>query len=187
VATRCGATGLVVVRCDSGFYNADVVAAIRRRGARFSITARHHPAVLAAIGGIDDQAWTPIKYPEAIYDEAEKRWVSDAEVAETCYTAFTSRRLDRQVSGRLIVRRVRRLNLAPGQGELVPGYRYHAVFTNSPLPMVQAEHCHRGHAIVEQVIADLKNGPIAHLPSASFAANGAWLVRPLLRRGDGLQ
>jgi Transposase DDE domain group 1 len=176
VTTRCGATGLIVVRCDSAFYNADVVAAIRRRGARFSITARHDPAVLAAIGGITDQAWVPIKYPDAIYDEAEKRWVSDAEVAETCYTAFASRRLDRQVPGRLIVRRVRRLNPAPDQGELVPGYRYHAVFTDTPLPMVQAEHCHRGHAIVEQVIADLKQGPIAHLPSGSFGANSAWLV-----------
>src|SRR4051794_27242656 len=45
VAQRCGATGLVVVRADSAFFNADVVAAIRRRGARFSITARHDTAV----------------------------------------------------------------------------------------------------------------------------------------------
>ena len=58
----------------------------------------------------------------------------------------------------------------------MPGYRYHAVFTDTPLPMLQAEHCHRGHAIVEQVIADLKHGPLAHLPSGSFTANGAWLV-----------
>ena len=32
------------------------------------------------------------------------------------------------------------------------------------------------HAIVEQVIADLKNGPLAHLPSGHFWANSAWLV-----------
>src|SRR3954453_8592170 len=176
VAQRCGATGLVVVRADSAFFNAEVVAAIRRRGARFSITARHDPAVVAAISSIPEQAWTPIRYPAAVWDETEKRWVSDAEVAETGYTAFTSRRLDRQVTARLIVRRVRRLNTTPGQDELGPGSRYHAVFTNTALPMVQAEHCHRGHAIVEQVIADLKQGPIAHLPSGSFTANGAWLV-----------
>jgi hypothetical protein len=175
-AKRCGATGLVVVRCDSAFYNADVVAAIRRRGARFSITARHDTAVVAAIGTIPEQAWIPITYPEAIYDDQQQRWISDAEVAETPYTGFTSRRLDRQVTARLIVRRVKRLNNAPGQDELLPGYRYHAVFTDSPLSLVQAEHCHRGHAIVEQVIADLKNGPLAHLPSGSFAANSAWLV-----------
>ena len=54
VAQRCGATGLVVVRADSAFFNADVVAAIRRRVARFSITARQDAAVVAAIGGIPD-------------------------------------------------------------------------------------------------------------------------------------
>jgi hypothetical protein len=50
------------------------------------------------------------------------------------------------------------------------------VFTNSPLLMLQAEADHRRHAIIEQVIADLKNGPLAHLPSGRFTANGAWLV-----------
>ncbi len=42
--------------------------------------------------------------------------------------------------------------------------------------MLQAEKAHSAHAIVEQVIADLKNGPLAHLPSGSFCANSAWLV-----------
>ncbi len=51
------------------------------------------------------------------------------------------------------------------QSELFTAYRYHAMFTNSPLPMLEAEKAHRAHAIVEQVIADLKNGPLAHLPS----------------------
>ena len=62
------------------------------------------------------------------------------------------------------------------QSELFTVYRYHAVFTNSPGPMLEAESAHRAHAIVEQVIADLKNGPLAHLPSGQFAANSAWLV-----------
>lgn len=42
--------------------------------------------------------------------------------------------------------------------------------------MLQAEADHRRHAIIEQVIADLKNGPLAHLPSARFNANSAWLA-----------
>ncbi len=175
-AKRCGAAGLILVRCDSAYDNADVVAATRRGGARFSITARQDPAVRAAIQTIPNTAWTTIKYPEAIYDEAEQRWIFDAEVAETAYTAFGSRPAHRQVTARLIVRRVRRLNQAADQDELLPGYRYHAVFTDSALTMLQAEACHRGHAIVEQVIADLKNGPLTHLPSGSFAANSAWLV-----------
>ena len=63
-------------------------------------------------------------------------------------------------------------------GRLFTGVRAPStpVFTNSPLPMLQAEKPHRAHAIVEQVIADLKNGPLAHLPSGSFSANSAWLV-----------
>jgi hypothetical protein len=50
------------------------------------------------------------------------------------------------------------------------------VFTDLPLPMLDAEADHRRHAIIEQVIADLKAGPLAHVPSSRFAANGVWLV-----------
>jgi hypothetical protein len=42
--------------------------------------------------------------------------------------------------------------------------------------MLQAEEQHRDHAIVEQVFADWADGPLAHLPSASFPANAAWLA-----------
>ena len=38
------------------------------------------------------------------------------------------------------------------------------------------EKAHRGHAIIESVIADLKSSAMAHFPSKSFSANGAWLV-----------
>jgi hypothetical protein len=55
-------------------------------------------------------------------------------------------------------------------------YRFHAVFTDSQLPLVEAEKAHRQHAIVEQVIADLKGSALAHLPSGSFNANAAWLL-----------
>ena len=85
-----------------------------------------------------------------------------------------------QVTARLIVRRVRDANpdhvTVNAQGELFRVWRHHAVFTDSPLPMLAAEADHRRHAIIEQVIADLKNGPLAHLPSGHFAANSAWLV-----------
>jgi len=175
----CGGSGLVTVRADSAYYGHDVIAAARRGGARFSITARMNPTVVKAISDIFESAWTPIHYPNAIWDEDEQRLVSDAEVAEVPFTAFTSRRQSDHISARLIVRRVRRLNtksVPDGQGELFPDYRHHAVFTDSPLTMLQAEKSHRAHAIVEQVIADLKAGALAHLPSRSFSANGAWLA-----------
>jgi hypothetical protein len=178
-ARRCGAAGLLLVRADSAYYGYDIIAACRRAGARFSVTARLTPTVVKAITGIDEQAWTPIRYPNAIYDEDEQRWVSDAEVAEVGFTAFTNRCKAEHVTARLIVRRVRRLNpkhVPAGQTEAFAVYRYHAVFTDSGEPMLAAEATHRDHAIVEQVIAELKNGPLAHLPSGVFAANAAWLV-----------
>jgi hypothetical protein len=176
-ARRAGATGLLIVRADSAFYGYEVAAAARRAGARFSVTARMDPAVSASI---DETAWTPIRYPNAVWDEDEARWVSDAEVAEMPFTAFTSRRKAEHVTARLIARRVKRLNPTSASGEvpneLFAGYRYHGVFTDSPLTMLEAEVCHRRHAIIEQVIADLKGGPLAHLPSGLFTANDAWLV-----------
>ena len=174
---RATTPGLVVVRADSAYFGHDTIAAITTGGATFSITARMNAAVTKAIASIEEAAWTPIRYPHAIFDEAQQVWMSDAEVAETKFTAFTSRRQADHVTARLIVRRVKRLNpTAKNQGELVPGYRYHAVFTDSPLGLVDAEACHRDHALIEAVFADLKDGPLAHAPSGKFTANSAWLV-----------
>jgi hypothetical protein len=175
-ARNAGASRMLVLRADSAFYTHQVIGACRRRDVRFSVTARLNPSVVKAIASIRDDAWTAIKYPNAVFDEDEQRWISDAEVAEVPYTAFGSRPTRQQVTARLIVRRVKRLNPDPGQAELFGAFRYHAVFTDSPLPMLDAEAAHRGHAIIEQVIADLKAGPLAHLPSGRFNANGAWLV-----------
>ena len=179
-----GAGALVIARMDSAFYGHDVIAAVRRAGARFSVTARMSPTVRAAIASIDDQAWTAIHYPNAFTDPDTGELVSDAEVAEVpLFTAFTSRPKKQQVTARLIVRRVKRLNpdtargvVPAGQEELFTTWRYHAVFTDSPEAMLDAEATHRAHAVVEQVIADLKNGPLAHLPSGVFTANAAWLA-----------
>jgi hypothetical protein len=175
-ARECGCTGTIVVRMDSAFYTAAVTGAIRRAGARFSVTVPMNASIRAAIAAIGEDAWTAIKYPRAIWDDQLGIWVSDAEIAETQYTAFTSRK-GQEVTARLIVRRVRDLNkqAGAGQDELFPAWRYHAVFTDSPFELIQAEGQHRGHAIVEQVFADVTSGPLAHMPSGVFAANAAWL------------
>jgi hypothetical protein len=71
------------------------------------------------------------------------------------------------------VRRVKPVNpvnpkaTAQGQGELFATYRYHAVFTDSPFQLTQAESDHRGHAVIEQVFADLIDGPCRTYPPAS--------------------
>ncbi len=177
-ARACGCTETIVVRMDSACYTAAVIAAIRRNGARFAVTAPVTAAIRAAIAGIPEDAWQPIEYPQAVWDDQLGCWVSDAEVAETSYAAFTSKKKSLHVTARLIVRRVRDKNpkAAPGQGELFPAWRYHAVFTDSPYQTLQAEEQHRGHAIIEQLLADLNDGPLAHLPSGKFNANAAWLA-----------
>lgn len=178
ISKEAGGTGIRLVRADSKFYTADVVAACRRGNSHFSLTTGMNPSIAAAISRIDEDTWIPIRYPDAFVDPDTGEMVSDAEVAEIEYTAFTSRKKSEQVTARLIVRRVKRLNadVAQGQGELFTTWRYHPVFTDSPFPMLEAELDHRRHAVVEQAIADGKSGPLAHLPSGDFQANAAWLT-----------
>ena len=172
------ATGKPLVRMDSAFYGYPSVAAAMRGGADVSVTVRLDSNVKAAIAEIDDDAWTAIEYTDAIYDENTGRWISRAEVAEIAFTAFRSRKAAEQIPGRLVVRRIPDLNPASGDGQqaLFDTWRFHAFFTNTDADTVTADKTHRGHAIIEQVHADLKNSALAHLPSGRFTANAAWLV-----------
>ena len=170
-----------LVRVDSAFYGAEVVNAVLRGGAEISVTVRMDPKVKAAIATIGDDAWTPIEYTDAVFDEATSTWVSRAEVAEIEFTAFTSKKKADQVTGRLVVRRIPDLNPSAknGQETLFDTWRFHAFFTTTDpntADTVAADKTHRGHAIIEQVHADLKNSALAHLPSGKFTANAAWLV-----------
>jgi hypothetical protein len=150
-ARAAGCTGTIVARADSGLYCAAFTGACRRAGACFSVTARMDPAVKRAVASIPDGAWTPVRYPRAIWDDQLRCWVSDAEVAEISYTAFGSKK-GQAVTARLIVRRVRDQNrkTACGQEELIPAWRYHPVFTDSPFGLVQAEAQHRDYLLTEQ-------------------------------------
>ena len=106
----------------------------------------------------------PIRYPEAVFDAEKQRWISDAEVAETGSPPGSSSAGSAASGG------------VPGQAELFPGYRRHAVFTDSPLPLFDAEVCHRRHAIIEGVIADLNAGPPRLCRPGRFTANAASLA-----------
>ena len=184
-ARAAGVSGQVMVRADSGYYRRDVIAAALAAKAWFSVTVRMNPSVRQAIAAIPEQAWTTISYPNAIFEQDEQRWISEAEVAEIDFVAFTSHPKKRQVACRLVVRRVQRLNKATiaaadnggyTQDQLFTLWRHHGFVTNSTLTTVAADETHRDHAIIEQVIAELKDGPLAHAPSGKFTANAAWLV-----------
>jgi hypothetical protein len=164
-AREAGCTGMLITRFDSGFHNSRVARTAIRHGACFSITVQMNEHVRAAI---PDDAWTPIRYPQAIWDEQAGGRVSDAEAE---YTAFTSKKKSEHVTARLIVRRVRCKNEqeSAGQGELLPAWRHHGILTSSPLAMLDAEENHRDHAIIEQVNA---------MP-ASTCENLSWTREPI--------
>jgi hypothetical protein len=171
----------VLVRADSAFYSHALVTAVLKTGADVSITVRMDAAVKRAIATIDEDAWTTIKYTDAIYDETTGSWISQAQIAEIPFTAFVSHKKADQVPGRLIVRRIPELNpkTSQGQQELFDTWRFHAFFTTTApddLDTVAADQTHRRHAIIENVHADLKASALAHLPSGVFNANAAWLV-----------
>ena len=161
-----------LVRADSAFYGYPTVGAAIRGGAQVSITVRQDRKVKAAIAAIDEYAWTPIEYTDAIYDESTGQWISRAEVAEIAFTAFSPKKAGQHVPGRLVVRRIPDLNptSATGQATLFDVWRFHAFFTTTDLDAVTADKTHRGHAIIEGVHADLKNSALAHLPSGRFSA-----------------
>jgi hypothetical protein len=91
-ARAAGCTGTIVVRMDSAFCGSPACSAARRAGAHFSVTVRMDPKVRAAIAAIGEDAWIPINYPQAVWDDQFGHWISDAQVAETQDTAFTFRK-----------------------------------------------------------------------------------------------
>ncbi|WP_181275179.1 IS1380 family transposase [Brevibacterium oceani] len=195
--TRINSGTSVLVRADSAYYSSGVVKADHNGGAHVSITVRMDKKVKAAIEAISDATWKGIEYPEAIYDEETRTWMSMAEVAEIPFTAFTSKKKALQTTGRMVVRRIPELNETKrmsGQDPLFDLFRYHAFFTTvdrTRFDTVAADHMHRKHAIIEQINAELKNGALAHMPSGVFNANAAWvtiaaITHNLLRAAAGL-
>ena len=170
-ARAAGVTGEVLVRADSAYGTSTVARACRRASARFSLVLTKSAPGAAAIAAIPEDAWTPVSYPGAVRDPDTGAWISDAEVAETPYTAFTSTKTP--ITARLVVRRVKDARFPDA---LFPVWRYHPFFTDSDEPVDAADITHRRHAIIETVFADLIDGPLAHMPSGRFGANSAWIL-----------
>ncbi|WP_409497451.1 IS1380 family transposase, partial [Amycolatopsis sp. cmx-11-12] len=177
LARRAGATGRIVVRADSAFFTGPIIAAIRKAGAYFSVTAQKNAAVKTVIDRIGEDAWTEIAYRHPIPDPLSGELITHAEIAETTLTAFvhTAENPGRQVTARLLVRRTPRFK-RNDQGELFRVFNYHAVFTDTGFDLHTADEYHRKHAIIEQVFADLNDAALAHFPSGRFPANHAWLI-----------
>ncbi len=149
---RAGASGQKLLRADSGFWNTKVFERLEQAGWQYSIGVRMIPKVARAVAAIDETDWQDIAYTKD----------GHAQIAETVYGAR-----------RLIVRRTR---LTGPQGALFADWRHHPFITNRTHDITIVEAEHREHAVVEQVIADLKDQALAHFPSGDYDANSAWTV-----------
>jgi Transposase DDE domain group 1 len=152
---RAGASGDILMRADSAFWNKKVMAYLREQGCRYSIGVTLQKPVLERIADIPDEAWEPVEdYPDT----------------GTCQVAETSLGEER-----LIVRRVH-LHVQEEQTELFAYWRHFAFATNREDDLHTVDSEHRQHAECELAIRDLKDQALAHFPSGSFAANAAWTV-----------
>ena len=150
------AVGKVLLRADSAFMGHPTITAAITAGADVSVTLRLTANVKRAIAAISEDAWTTIKYPQAIWDEDTGTWISRAQVADIGFTAFAAQAKSHHVRGRLIVRRIPDVNAerkkAAGQGTLFDVWRFHAFFTTVPaeeLDTVAADQTHRQHAVID--------------------------------------
>ncbi len=150
---RAGAAGPCLLRADSGFWNTKVFDRLHEKGWQFSIGVRMTPPVAKLVAAIAETDWQTLEdYPDT----------GEAQIAETV------------LSGRRLV--VRRVRLVAAQGELFREWRHFPFATNriENIETVEAEH--RQHAVVEQVIRDLKDQALTHFPSGDYDANAAWTV-----------
>ncbi len=150
---RAGATGVKLLRADSGFWNNKLFTRLEKAGWLYSIGVRMTQPVAELVATIPAADWTKIDdYPDT----------GEAQIAETVLGGR-----------RLIVRRVRTLGV---QAELFPVWQHYPFATNrdEEITLVEAEH--RQHAVVELCIRDLKDQALEHFPSGQFNANAAWTV-----------
>ena len=150
---RAGATGIKLLRADSRVLEHEGLRAAGEAGlAVLDRRAQHQEGQGGRRGDPRGRLAARSTTPTG----------GEAQIAETVYGGR-----------RLIVRRTRLLG---AQAELWPDWRHFAFLTNrtDEIAIVEAEH--RDHAVVEQVIADLKDQALAHFPSGHYDANGAWTV-----------
>lgn len=159
---RAGATGIILIRADTGFEHKGLCRKLDRQGVLFSIGVKQHKHVRELVEQIPEDDWEPVTdYPDG----------GEAQIAETTLWGF-----------RFVVRRVRTL---AEQAQLFDTWQHFAFVSNrsEPLELVEAEH--RAHAVVELSIRDLKAQALAHFPSGKFTANSAWCVIAALAHNLG--
>jgi hypothetical protein len=176
--------GRATFRIDSAYYAGELLEALRRERARFTVSAPRTQAMWRKLADIPARAWT-----DALDMEG-------AQVAETTYRpdGWSHEPL------RLIVRRVphsaeeiakrrgsRRLKtIHPAQlqlaleGKVDSVFGYSFILTDLDASAVWVEHFHRHRAQIEERLKEAKLGQaLRHLPSGDENANRVWLAAAL--------
>jgi hypothetical protein len=153
-ARAAGVTGLIVVRGDAAFYSSlpPAVATARTFGQLPDLAPRSAIASPKSTAPPGSQSSTRTLC-------STSRPANGSRMPRSPKSPTPSSRLRQRTvtAGRLIVRRVRERNpRAHRKGELFATYGYHAVFTDSPFQLTQAESQHRGHALIRAL------GVLAH-------------------------
>jgi hypothetical protein len=166
------ATETGIVRTDSAGCSHAFLEACDARGVRFIVGHPLTEELAATVIGRRRLRWVPALTSAG---SAERDVGAVAEV-----TPYVDRR-GWPPGSRLLVRRE-----IPHPGAQltftdVHGYRYQLCLTNLTDPDIAfLEALYRGRGRCEQVIRDLKDTGLAHLPSAALATNQAWLTAVLI-------
>lgn len=156
------------IRSDSAAYNHFVINDCFANGRRFTITADHDVAVMAAVARIPKTAWK-----QGRFDDGTR---ADYQVAETVHTMNQCTH-----AFRLVVKRTRRRH----QDDLFDGnYHYWIIATNIPEQEKDAQaiiHFHNGRGEFEKMIGELKHHyGLDHLPCGQFSANSLYFTIGML-------
>lgn len=182
------AHGPVCFRIDSAYYAIELLEALRRQKARFTVSVARNQAMWNALAQIAEDVWH------------QAQDMDGAQVAETAYkpggwkhetlrlivrrTVFSARQIARlKGSRRLKTIHPEQLQLAlDRQTDSVYGYSF--IITDIPAEhktTVEVEHFHRHRAQIEERLKESKLGQaLRHLPSADINANRVWLTSALL-------
>jgi hypothetical protein len=182
------AHGPVCCRIDSAYYAVDLLHALRKEQARFTVSVPRSEAMWNTLSGIAEHVWQ------------DAHQMDGAQVAETTYSpggwkhemlrlivrrqVFTARQIARlKGSRRLKTIHPEQLALAlDGQSDSVYGYSF--ILTDIPAAektTAEAEHFHRHRAQIEERLKESKLGQaLRRLPSADINANRVWLNAALL-------
>jgi len=181
-----GHTGAVSFRIDSAYYAVGLLEAIRKAGARFTVSVPRTKAIWKLIATIPDDAWTDAtdlpgaQVAQAFY--TPDGWRHEPLRMIVRRTLYTAAEISRSANAR------RRKTIHPDQlalladGQTTEVYGYSFILTDiADHDPVWVEHFHRHRAQIEERLKDAKLGQaLRRMPTSDHNANRVWMAACLL-------